>query len=240
MRVVHTAVVLGAMADLLRWVAAAKADQVLVALVDLMAEAEAALFGVLSTLARTPEGCCPFPSAPSPPPRALDHRPSALLVAFYETETAGPEEEAGGGGGGAAAEEQGSGSSLSSSLVFLPRNAAATAPPDGRPTADDGPLASARGVLERLVPGEGVEKLLLEKKKEGKKKKKRENKGAGNDDDDDDDGEEEDEEEEAEAAAKGEEEGERERDDDCCSSDEDAAGDLAAVLAALDAAKENE
>ena len=175
--------------------------------------AEAALLGALSALARPPDGCCEGPSS-SFPPRALDHRPCALLAAFYETET-GPEEEC-------------CSSLLSSS--FLPRNAAATAPPDGRMSADDGPLSSARRVLERLFPGEGVEELLLEKKK----KKKEQEKNEGTEDEDD-------EEEEAPAGAEAEaaakENGEGERDDDCCSSDEDAAGDLAAVLAALDAAK---
>ena len=181
--------------------------------------AEAALFGALSAIARPPEGLCSR-FLPAPLPRALDHRPSALLAAFFVTET-GPETGGGRGGGGGGGEGSRSLSSL------LPRNAAATAPPDGRLSADDGPLASARCVLERLFPGEGVEKLLLEKKKE---------KNRGTDDDGDDD------EEalpaEAEAAAKQEEQGERE--DDCCSSDEDAAGNLAAVLDALDAARENE
>mgnify|MGYP002629513628 CR=1 FL=1 len=182
--------------------------------------AEAALFGALSAIARPPEGLRSR-FLPAPLPRALDHRPSALLAAFFVTET-GPETGGGRGGGGGGGEGSRSLSSL------LPRNAAATAPPDGRLSADDGPLASARCVLERLFPGEGVEKLLLEKKKA---------KNRGTDDDGDDD-----EEEalpaEAEAAAKQEEQGERE--DDCCSSDEDAAGNLAAVLDALDAARENE
>jgi len=181
--------------------------------------AERALFGALSALARPPEGCGPsLSSSLAQPPRALDHRPSALLAAFFEVD-AGPDETERG-------DRSSSPGSLSSSSSSFPRNAAATAPPDGRQSADDGALASARAALERLFPGEGVEKLLLEKQKKKKKK--------GEEEEEKDKGAEEGEEEKnGSAEAEG---GDDEEED--CSSDEDAASDLAAVLAELDAHNE--
>jgi len=176
--------------------------------------AEAALSGVLSLLARPPS------SSASPQqreiPRALDHRPSALLAAFFD-------EDAGGGGG--------EGTSCSPPSFSLPSNAAATACPDGRMSADDGALASAWRVLERLFPGQAVAELLLEKHKKKAKKER-------NDDDEEGRG------SQGEAtvdssssAAARNAASEKEKG---YSSDEDAASDLAAILAALDAKDEKD